>query len=684
MQTSQPGFGRLGVRAIQRPLALALSLGLGVAPLAGMAATIIVTSSSDAGSTATCTLRQAIVSMNTGSVAGSGCVNSAAQGFHTNDAINFDATTFPNGGANAITLADDSASTLSISDTTLLIDATANGQVTIQPPSGATQNFKLISAYQLSGALTLKNLNLSNGRNTGLYAPHANGHVTLNNCAVSGNRGNGIIAKGSLVLVNSRASGNLGSGIVSGTYVALFDSTVSGNYGGIAGGGISGQKGVIKLSNSTLSGNSASHGGGIWSQGDITLTNSTLAGNSASYDGGGIYVEGGSVTLTNSTISANGAVTSGGGIQSFTPSGPLAINSIIAGNNPNDLRGVGGPAAGSSGNIIGGNPKLDVLADNGGSTRTMLPLIDSPALDAIPCTNAPATDQRNVARPQGAQCDIGAAEATATELTSPPVIAKVFGVATIPLQGTTSLEFTLTNPNATASLTGVAFLDSLPAGLVVATPSGLTNTCNSAVTADAGSSSVKLWSAPLAGGASCKVTVIVQGTTPGVKNNSVQVTSTNSAHGGIGNTSNATLTVVVSPPTIAKVFGAATIELNANASLTFTVANPNTFASLAGIAFTDSLPAGLVVTTPNSLTNNCGGTATAVAGSASASLSGATLAAGASCTLAVSVTGTTPGVKNNRCAGELQRGRHRQYVERLDQGFGVAADDHESLWRGSD
>jgi len=79
MQTSQPGFGRLGARAIQRPLALALSLGLGVAPLAGMAATIIVTSSGDVGSAGTCTLRQAIVSMNTGSVAGSGCVNSAVE-----------------------------------------------------------------------------------------------------------------------------------------------------------------------------------------------------------------------------------------------------------------------------------------------------------------------------------------------------------------------------------------------------------------------------------------------------------------------------------------------------------------------------------------------------------------------------------------------------------------------------
>jgi len=362
--------------------------------------------------------------------------------------------------------------------------------------------------------------------------------------------------------------------------------------------------------------------------------------------GGGIYSELGNVTVTNSTISANTASDNiSGGILNLNGAGPKVINSIVAGNNGGDLRYL--PGAGSSGNFIGGNPQLGALANNGGSTATMVPLPGSPVIDAIACTSAPATDQRGVVRPQGVQCDIGAVEATPMEATSPPAIVKVFGAGTIPLGGTTSLTFTLANPNAAVPLAGVAFTDSLPAGLVVATPNGATKTCNGTAAALPGGSSVTLSGATLAGGASCTMTVGVTGTTPGVKNNSVQASSINSGNGGIGNTSNATLTVSLSPPTIAKVFGAATIPLGSATSLTFTLTNPNPYATLTGVAFTDSMPAGLVVGTPNGLSNTCGGTATAVAGASSASLSGATLAAGASCTVAVGVTATTAGVKNN-------------------------------------
>ena len=242
--------------------------------------------------------------------------------------------------------------------------------------------------------------------------------------------------------------------------------------------------------------------------------------------------------------------------------------------------------------------------------------------------------------------DAGNGNTSSANLTviNPPTIAKAFGAATIPLNGTTSLTFTVSSTNQNLTLNGVAFTDSLPAGLVVATPNNLNTTCSGTATAVAGSSSVSLTGASLAPGASCTVSVNVQGTTAGVKNNSVQVTSTN---GGTGNTSNASITVVA-PPTIAKAFGAASIPLNGSTSLSFTITNPNTTVGLTGVAFSDTLPAGLIVSTPNGLTGTCGaGTITATAGTNVISLSGGTIAASSSCTFSVNVTGTAAGLQTN-------------------------------------
>jgi arabinogalactan endo-1,4-beta-galactosidase len=102
------------------------------------------------------------------------------------------------------------------------------------------------------------------------------------------------------------------------------------------------------------------------------------------------------------------------------------------------------------------------------------------------------------------------------------------------------------------------------------------------------------------------------------------------------------------PPAIAKVFGAASVSLNGTTSLTFSLSNPNSAISLSGIGFTDAFPSGLTVASPNGLAGSCGGgTIIAAAGSNSVSLSGASLAAGASCTFAVNVVGITAGAQNN-------------------------------------
>src|SRR5712671_2883040 len=242
--------------------------------------------------------------------------------------------------------------------------------------------------------------------------------------------------------------------------------------------------------------------------------------------------------------------------------------------------------------------------------------------------------------------DAGNGNTASASLTAiiPPTIVKAFGASTIPLNGVTSLTFTINSSNATLTLNGIAFADNLPAGLVVALSSNLSTTCGGTGTAVGGSGSVSLTSVSLAPNTSCTLSLDITGTTAGVKNNSVQVTSTN---GGTGNTSNASITVIAAP-VIINAFGAASIPLNGSTSLSFTVQNNNTTQSLSGVAFTDTLPAVLVVSTPNGLSGTCGcGTLTATQGTNVISLSGANLAQSSSCTLSVNVTGIAAGLQNN-------------------------------------
>jgi predicted outer membrane repeat protein len=74
----------------------------------------------------------------------------------------------------------------------------------------------------------------------------------------------------------------------------------------------------------TLSGNTATLGGGIYNQGTLDVRGSTLAGNTASDSGGGIYNLG-TATVQQSTLSGNTATSAGGGIFNAA-SGMLTID----------------------------------------------------------------------------------------------------------------------------------------------------------------------------------------------------------------------------------------------------------------------------------------------------------------------------------------------------------------------
>lgn len=123
----------------------------------------------------------------------------------------------------------------------------------------------------------------------------------------------------------------------------------------------------------------------------------------------------------------------------------------------------------------------------------------------------------------------------------PPSMTKAFSPATIPAGGTSTLTFTLTNPNSSTTLNGVAFSDAYPSGLVNAATPAVSNTCGGTASASAGGNAISLVNGSLAGGASCQVTVNVTSNNGGTYNNtSGAVSSTN---GGIGNAPSDTLTV---------------------------------------------------------------------------------------------------------------------------------------------
>lgn len=215
-----------------------------------------------------------------------------------------------------------------------------------------------------------------------------------------------------------------------------------------------------------------------------------------------------------------------------------------------------------------------------------------------------------------------------------PVITKAFLPDHFSPGGTTTVTFSIANPNTSLTLTGVAFTDSLPPGLAVASPGGVSSTCGGTATAIAGSGTISLSGGSISPRTACGVTAAVTGP-EGVYVNSVQVTSTN---GGTGNTSSATASSATAP-NLSKAFGELSIGPLSSTTLTFTLMNPNHSVTLDALQFFDALPAGLVVSTPNGLSGNCnGGTIIAPAGAQLITVGSATLAPQTSCSFSVNVT----------------------------------------------
>ena len=298
-----------------------------------------------------------------------------------------------------------------------------SGQLVIQDSlirdNGDGENFGVILGF---GDLVIRNSTIQGNRARRNAVIKGTQEIRIENSTISSNSGAAVEGGRDVWIEDSVISGN-GSAdtyesavTVSEGHLNLDDSVVSDNQGG----GITIRGASAFISNSSINGNqNRRNGGGIRSTDTrfAEIKNSTISGNRADDAGGGIYVSGESdITLQHVTIADNSAER-GGGIYRREGSVKL-LNSIIAGSQPQDCRGILAQNVGSlieDGTCLpaqSGDPLLGPLT----GFPAYHPLDDgSPALNNADDEHCLDSDQIGAERPApaGGGCDIGAIESAA-------------------------------------------------------------------------------------------------------------------------------------------------------------------------------------------------------------------------------------------------------------------------------
>ncbi len=216
----------------------------------------------------------------------------------------------------------------------------------------------------------------------------------------------------------------------------LVDVALVGNTADFTGSAIS-NIGFLEIEESEIAGNQSPFGGdgALTSDGGaVTVRNTTIAGNQKN----GIAVSNTGLSLLNSTVVDNGNE----GVQYFSATGLDSVvikNTIIAHNtdsNPDGKADCQFNSAGvfdvagnhnldsdnscglsaAMGDLPATDPLLGPLQLNGGTTRTMVPALSGPVVDAGENSTCETDDQRGATRPLDgdksgvATCDIGAVE----------------------------------------------------------------------------------------------------------------------------------------------------------------------------------------------------------------------------------------------------------------------------------
>ena len=232
-----------------------------------------------------------------------------------------------------------------------------------------------------------------------------------------------------------------------------------------------------------------------------------------------------------------------------------------------------------------------------------------------------------------------------------PGFARVFSPDTIAQGGETQIVFTVDNTANLIAMTGMAFDDSLPAGVSVADTPGTDNSCGGTFSPVAGATTLTFTGGALAAGATCELRVTVRAIAAGTLSGpDVNLTSS------LATATAASATLDITPadaPGFAKAFSPATIDPGGVSTLTFTIDNAANLIEVGSLAFNDNFPDGMAVAAdPDTQTTCTGGTISAAAGGASVGYSGGGVTAGASCTVSVDVQAVGIGTLEN-ISGEL-------------------------------
>ncbi len=221
-----------------------------------------------------------------------------------------------------------------------------------------------------------------------------------------------------------------------------------------------------------------------------------------------------------------------------------------------------------------------------------------------------------------------------------PSFSKTFLPDTIAVGSVSTLQFTIGN-TASVGVMNLVFSDTLPAGVVIATPANATTNCpDASVSAPDGGTTISFSGEFLGAGKTCTITVQVIGTTAGTHTNtSGDLTSS------AGNSGPATddLMVETDRPTFSKSFSPGTVGFGGRSRLTFTIDNSANSGGAFSVQFVDNLPSGMTVAAPANRSTDCsGGTIAANPGSGQISYSSApsvtpSVPAGATCTVGVDV-----------------------------------------------